>query len=127
MVALFVVLQVLVALFLILVVLLQPGNKGGMSAAFGGAGGETVFGGRGANSFLAKLTFAAAAVFMITSFVLSFLSMPPKSVVAKALQNQPAQTAPGQPAPNSPAAPSGQAAPAGQAAPLPAPATPEKK
>lgn len=88
MLALLIVLQVIVAVFLILVVLLQPGNKGGMGAALGGAGGETVFGGRGANTFLSKLTFGAAAVFMITSISLSFHSMPDKSVVSEALKSQ---------------------------------------
>lgn len=69
-----IVVHVLVSLMLMLVVLLQPGNKGGMGAAFGGAGGSTVFGGRGANTFLAKLTAGAATVFMITSFALVYLS-----------------------------------------------------
>ncbi len=69
-----IVVHVLVSLMLMLVVLLQPGNKGGMGAAFGGAGGSTVFGGRGANTFLAKLTAGAAAVFMVTSFSLVYLS-----------------------------------------------------
>ena len=36
MLAFVIVLQVLVALFLIMVVLLQPGNRGGASAALGG-------------------------------------------------------------------------------------------
>lgn len=108
MLALLIVLQVIVAIFLILVVLLQPGNKGGMSAALGGAGGETVFGGRGANTFLSKLTFAAAAVFMITSVSLSFKSMPEDSIVGKALKEQAVstpQTAPdSKPAPQEPSA-----------------------
>jgi protein translocase SecG subunit len=67
MTAFLVVLHILVCLFLVLFVLLQPGARGGVGAAFGGAGGQTVFGGRGANTFLAKLTAGAAVVFMITS------------------------------------------------------------
>lgn len=74
MLAFVVVLQVIVALFLILVVLLQPGNRGGASAALGGAGSDTVFGGRGANTFLSKITFGAATLFMITNFALSFMT-----------------------------------------------------
>lgn len=69
-----IIVHVLVSLLLILSVLLQPGNKGGMGAAFGGAGGATVFGGRGANTFLAKLTAGAAVVFMLTSMGLVYLS-----------------------------------------------------
>jgi len=112
MVALLVVLQVVVAIFLILVVLLQPGNKGGMSAAFGGAGGDTVFGARGANTFLSKLTYGAAAIFMITSVALSLKSAPrslrkePESAPASApAQTQPAAPKPVVPEPAAPAAP----------------------
>lgn len=106
MLALLIVLQVIVAIFLILVVLLQPGNKGGMSAAFGGAGGETVFGGRGANTFLSKLTFGAAAVFMVTSVSLSLMSLPKESVIA----DKPKESAPT--APSSTPTPSPTPAPA---------------
>lgn len=69
-----IILQVIVALFLIMVVLLQPGNRGGASAALGGAGSDTVFGGRGANTFLSKITFGAAVCFMVTNFALSYMS-----------------------------------------------------
>jgi preprotein translocase subunit SecG len=74
MLAFVIVLQVVVALFLILVVLLQPGNRGGASAALGGAGSDTVFGARGANTFLSKITFGAAVCFMVTNFALSYMS-----------------------------------------------------
>lgn len=74
MLAFVIVLQVLVALFLIMVVLLQPGNRGGASAALGGAGSDTVFGARGANTFLSKITFGAAVCFMVTNFALSYMS-----------------------------------------------------
>jgi len=82
MTAFLVVLHVLVSLFLILFVLLQPGARGGVGAAFGGAGGQTVFGGRGANTFLAKLTAAAAVIFMLTSITLSFFGSSSSSVMA---------------------------------------------
>jgi preprotein translocase subunit SecG len=74
MLAFVIVLQILVALFLIGVVLLQPGNRGGASAALGGAGSDTVFGARGANTFLSKITFGAAVCFMVTNFALSYMS-----------------------------------------------------
>ena len=82
MTAFLVVLHILVCLFLVLFVLLQPGARGGVGAAFGGAGGQTVFGGRGANTFLAKLTAGAAVVFMITSITLSFFGSSSTSVMA---------------------------------------------
>lgn len=74
MLAFVIILQMVVALFLILVVLLQPGNRGGASAAMGGAGSDTVFGGRGANTFLSKITFGAAVCFMVTNFLLAYMS-----------------------------------------------------
>lgn len=82
MTAFLVVLHILVCVFLILFVLLQPGARGGVGAAFGGAGGATVFGGRGANTFLAKLTAAAAVVFMLTSISLSYFGSSSKSIMA---------------------------------------------
>jgi preprotein translocase subunit SecG len=68
------ILYVLVCLFLILVVLLQAGRGGGMGAAFGSGGSQTVFGGAGATNFLQKLTVASAALFMILSATLAYLS-----------------------------------------------------
>ena len=76
-----IVLHVLVCVFLILFVLLQPGARGGVGAAFGGAGGATVFGGRGANTFLAKLTAASAVIFMLTSISLSYFVSKSSSVM----------------------------------------------
>ena len=73
MVALIVIVHVLVCAFLILVILLQAGKGSGMGAAFGGAS-QTVFGGRGAAPFLAKLTTATAVVFMVTSMTLAYIS-----------------------------------------------------
>jgi preprotein translocase subunit SecG len=131
MTAFLVVLHVLVSLFLILFVLLQPGSRGGVGAAFGGAGGQTVFGGRGANTFLAKLTAAAAVIFMITSITLSFFGSSSSSVMAgrakpaaAATDAKPADAAvpaeaaaPAAAAPAAPAAPAEAAAPAAPAAP----------
>jgi preprotein translocase subunit SecG len=67
------ILHVLVCIFLIAVVLLQRGKGAEIGAVFGGGGSSTVFGSRGAGSFLSKLTTAAAIVFMITSLSLAYL------------------------------------------------------
>jgi preprotein translocase subunit SecG len=66
------ILYVLVCLFLILVVLLQAG-RGGMGAAFGGSS-QTVFGGSGAGNFLTRLTVISAALFMMLSATLTYVS-----------------------------------------------------
>ncbi len=72
-VTLITILHVLVCVFLILVILLQAGKDAGMGIALGGGGGSgTVFGGRGAGSFLGKVTAACAGIFFVTSLVLSF-------------------------------------------------------
>ena len=48
MIALVTTIHVIACIVLILVILLQAGKGGGVGAAFGGAGSQTVFGGRGA-------------------------------------------------------------------------------
>ncbi|MEM7402798.1 MAG: preprotein translocase subunit SecG [Myxococcota bacterium] len=106
-------LQVLAALFLVLVVLLQPGNRGGATAALGGSGSATFFGGRGANTFLSKLTVAAAVVFMFTNLALSRLSGRGSvlDVVQQPTPQLPAVAAPKDDAKQPPAASDSQAAP----------------
>jgi preprotein translocase subunit SecG len=67
------VLYVVVCIFLITVVLLQAGRGGGMGAAFGGSS-QTVFGGAGAGNFLTRLTVVMAALFMLLSATLAYMS-----------------------------------------------------
>lgn len=67
------VLHVFACLFLVLVVLLQPGKSGGMGA-FTGAAATQVFGGRGAGNLLTRTTWATATVFFLTSLTLAYLS-----------------------------------------------------
>lgn len=68
------VLHLFVCAMLILVVLLQQGKGGGMGAAFGGGAGAQVFGGRGAGNLLTRATSVCAAIFMLTSVSLAYLS-----------------------------------------------------
>src|SRR2546423_350569 len=68
------IIHVFACFFLILVVLLQAGKGGGMGIAFGSSTSAQVFGGRGAGSFLEKLTAGTAIVFMCTSITLAYLS-----------------------------------------------------
>ena len=69
-------LHVLTCLALIGIVLLQHGKGADIGSAFGSGASQTVFGARGAGSFLTKLTTGAAIVFMLTSLTLSYFSMP---------------------------------------------------
>src|SRR5262245_57885597 len=67
------IIHVFVCMVLIAVVLLQQGKGGGMGAAFGGATTQ-VFGGRGAGNILTRATAVCAAIFMLTSVSLAYLS-----------------------------------------------------
>ncbi|MFQ5543040.1 MAG: preprotein translocase subunit SecG [Nitrospiria bacterium] len=81
-----VVLHVIVCIILIGVVLVQSGKGAEMGAAFGGSS-QTIFGSRGASTFLSKLTVAAAVIFMLTSLSLSILSRS-RSVVSTVIDHQ---------------------------------------
>ena len=67
------VVHVLVCLILIVSVLLQRGKGAEIGAVFGGGGSSTVFGSRGAGTFLSRLTTGAAVVFFATSLTLAIL------------------------------------------------------
>jgi preprotein translocase subunit SecG len=67
-------LHVFAALVLILIILIQPGKSGGLTAALGGAGTQQVFGGRGAGNFLTRGTWILATTFFLTSVLLAYLS-----------------------------------------------------
>ncbi len=67
------ILHVAACLFLVLVVLLQPGKGGGLGA-FTGAAAQQVFGGRGAGNLLTKTTWVTATIFFVTSITLAYLS-----------------------------------------------------
>jgi preprotein translocase subunit SecG len=68
-----IVVHVVACLFLMLVVLLQPGKSGGLGGLTG-AGAQQVFGGRGAGNFLTRTTWATATIFFATSITLAYLS-----------------------------------------------------
>jgi preprotein translocase subunit SecG len=69
--AILVVVHFLLALALIGVILIQSGKGADIGAAFGGGSSQTVFGGRGPTTFLHRLTTAIAALFMVTSIILT--------------------------------------------------------
>ena len=68
------ILHVFVCAILMFVVLLQQSKGGGMGAAFGGGASTQVFGGRGAGNLLTRATAVCAAIFMMTSVGLAYLS-----------------------------------------------------
>ncbi|MDA8090776.1 MAG: preprotein translocase subunit SecG [Nitrospiraceae bacterium] len=66
--------HVLMCLLLIFIVLIQGGKGAEVGAAFGGSS-QTLFGSRGATTFLGKLTTVFAALFMLTSLVLTVTNL----------------------------------------------------
>ena len=89
-----VVLYVVICLFLIVVVLLQPGKGDGMGSAFGGSSTGSVFGGRGASTVLTKMTTGAAVLFMVLSIILAKFSADSSSVDGAVTTDAPAAVAP---------------------------------
>jgi preprotein translocase subunit SecG len=87
------VMHVLLCVFMIFVILLQPGKDAGMGAALGGGAATSAFGGRGAVTFLSKITAVCAALFFMTSLGLSFVGLR-TSVAAGSVAAPPSQSAP---------------------------------
>lgn len=138
------VLHLFLAIGLVGLVLIQHGKGADMGAAFGSGASATVFGARGAASFLSRTTAALAAAFFVTSIALAYFSsvrvedkglMDEVQVPAAQVQTKPADEiqvpaappvkvspgpVPGVPVPQAPAASA--AAPVGVPAPVPAPA-----
>jgi len=84
---------ILVCLILMIVVLLQSSKGGGLAGAFGGGGSDSsVLGGRGAATFLGKLTVWLAVSFMALALVLAVMSSrgtreaTPEGIIAKRQQ-----------------------------------------
>lgn len=122
MTVLIIIVHVLVCLIMIGVILLQAGKGAEIGAAFGGSS-QTIFGSRGATTFLSKMTIAAATLFMLTSLSLSVLSKG-RSVASSIVDSLPPTAT--TPAPDQPPASEGSTESAPQAAPSEptAPATP---
>jgi len=99
--------HILVCFFIIIVVLLQSGKSGDISAAFGGQGSQTAFGPRGAASALSKATTWSAVAFMVTSIVLAIYAskhITGSTSVLQGLKSQPVKTQPA-PTPSAPPSP----------------------
>jgi preprotein translocase subunit SecG len=68
--------MLLCGLFLILLVLIQRGKGGGLSGAFGGAGGSSAFGSRAGDTFT-RITIYVAAVWLLLIMLTIKLTQPP--------------------------------------------------
>ena len=93
--------HVLLCVFMIFVILLQPGKDAGMGAALGGGAATSAFGGRGAVTFLGKVTAVCAIAYFVTSLGLSFVGLKgsvaqtiAEKAAAEAAQKKPADAEP---------------------------------
>ena len=125
-----VILQVVSALTIIGLVLLQHGKGADMGSAFGSGASGSLFGASGSSNFLSKSTGLGAAIFFIATLALVYLgnhrgnvtggvmdNLPPVSGMAAAIPTTP-------PAPVAPAdAAAGSASAAAAAASVPTPST----
>lgn len=91
-----VVFHLIVCFFLIFIILIQSSKGAEMGAAFGGSS-QTLFGSRGAATFLNKLTTTVAITFMITSLLLAVLSIRRGSVMSSVIVEQPVSQSAGTP------------------------------
>jgi preprotein translocase subunit SecG len=131
---LIVVVQVLSALAIIGLVLVQHGKGADMGAAFGSGASGSLFGASGSSNFLSKSTAFAAAIFFASTLALAYFgtNRPHASVSGGVMDriSVPATRAPapannaGNAVPTAPSAAAPAASPAAPAAPQDVPASP---
>jgi preprotein translocase subunit SecG len=126
---LLIVLQVLSAIAIIILVLLQHGKGADMGAAFGGGASGSLFGATGSANFLSRSTAAVATVFFLATLGLAYVGTAVKRPasgggVMESMPAAPANTVPKDiPVPTAP--PQGTApAPSSTTTPQSVPATP---
>lgn len=80
--------QVLSALAIIGLVLIQHGKGADMGAAFGSGASGSLFGATGSSNFLSKSTAIAAIIFFITTLILAYVGYrpAPKATVTDQLE-----------------------------------------
>ena len=122
--------QVISALIIVALVLMQHGKGADMGAAFGSGASGSLFGASGSSNFLSKSTGVAAAIFFAATLALAYLNsgthVATNSLDAVIPATAPAPAAPAASAPAAPAAavsaPAGEPAKSAPAASQPAPA-----
>lgn len=99
-----VVLQVVSALTIIGLVLLQHGKGADMGAAFGSGASGSLFGASGSSNFLSKFTGVAATIFFCATLALAYVGSKPGAIQGGVMENLPAAPAPDAATPAQPAA-----------------------
>ncbi|QYF92390.1 preprotein translocase subunit SecG [Massilia sp. PAMC28688] len=86
--------QVISALAIIILVLLQHGKGADMGAAFGSGASGSLFGASGSSNFMSKLTGASAAVFFVSTLILANFASERDTGVDGGIMERAAQPAP---------------------------------
>jgi preprotein translocase subunit SecG len=79
---------ILSSLFMILLVLIQRGKGGGLSGAFGGAGGSSAFGSRAGDTFT-RITIYAAAFWVLFIMITIRMTQPQAPTSSDTQQSNP--------------------------------------
>jgi preprotein translocase subunit SecG len=116
--------QMLSALGMIGLVLLQHGKGADMGAAFGSGASGSLFGATGSANFLSRTTAVLAAVFFACTLALAYFGNARPKESSSVLDRAAAPAAPAAPAPAGPAAQIPATTAPAQGAAAPAPATP---
>jgi preprotein translocase subunit SecG len=132
-ITIFNVFYVLVAVSMIILILLQRGAGAQAGSGFGGGASATVFGARGATTFLSRATATLAGVFFLLSLLMGIYLHPTAAkqetdigVMNGVGQQEPAKQEAAPAKSDVPAVPTATSG-ADKPAPTPAPAAPEKK
>ena len=90
--AFLIIIHTIISVLLIVVILMQASQGGGLSGTFGSNTAGALLGGRGAGTFLSKLTTYLAAIFLGLAVVISLISAPaslePESILKQEAENQ---------------------------------------
>jgi preprotein translocase subunit SecG len=123
---LLIVVQVVAAIAVIVLVLLQHGKGADMGAAFGGGASGSLFGATGSANFLSRSTGVVATVFFLATLGLAYTSSEIKRPASDTggVMGVPATTTTPAPLPKDIPTPSGQAPQSAPAAAVPAVPTP---
>ena len=98
------VVQMLSALVMIGLILIQHGKGADMGAAFGSGGSGSLFGATGGANFLSRTTAVLAAVFFVCTLLLAYFSNVRPTAPSGSVLEGAAVTAPAAPVDSSPAA-----------------------
>ncbi|MFT4191348.1 MAG: preprotein translocase subunit SecG [Comamonas sp.] len=113
--------QLLAAIAMVVLILLQQGKGADMGAAFGSGSSGSLFGASGSANFLSRTTAVLATVFLVATLALAYFGNRPVAAGSSGsvLDKLPVPVQPATPADQIPGATGGAAAPADQSVPQP--------